>query len=238
MLGDKEVTYTLHRSTKRKTIGVQIHFEHGLVVRVPSKLKIQFIEKFLKRKQKWIINKMDVVQRNTPDKVIRDFSQGEKLLFLGSEYEITHIPISGKRIKVNIVKNVFEICHPEDFNFQLNGIKIKNMIKKWYKQEAEKVINERISFYKNKLSVKPLGIKIRSYKSRWGACRENGQITFNWKLVQAPIPIIDYVVVHELSHLVHLNHSKEYWDLVQKHSPDYIAHKNWLKNNILYLRFD
>ncbi len=206
-------------------------------MRVPSKLKIQYIEKFLIEKQNWIITKLDLVNKNTPDKVIREFSQGEKLLFLGSEYVIKHIPINGNRLKVNLRNTTFEIYHPKDFSFHLNDKTIRNRITKWYRNKAEKIINERISIYESKLEVKPLGIKIRSYKSRWGACRENGQITFNWKLIQAPIQIIDYVVVHELSHLVHLNHSKEYWNLVRRYSPNYKAHKNWLKNNILHLRF-
>lgn len=217
---------------------MQIHFEKGLVVRTPHKMKIHKIENFLVKKQNWIINKLQYLEKNTPKKIRRDFSLGEKMLFLNEEYIIKHIPNDRKRLSIKVEKKSFEIYHPEGYNFNLNSKAVKNKIIRWYKDAADEIIKERVSIYKARLNVEPLGITIRSYKSRWGACRENGQITFNWKLIQAPIYIIDYVVVHELCHLVYLNHSKMYWKLVESIFPDYRTYKNWLKKKILHLRFE
>ena len=81
------------------------------------------------------------------------------------------------------------------------------------------------------MNLKVKEIKVRSYKNRWGSCSSNGNISYNWKLIMAPEKIIDYVIIHELCHLIHFNHSRDYWGEVSKKLPNYRESKEWLKSN-------
>jgi predicted metal-dependent hydrolase len=81
------------------------------------------------------------------------------------------------------------------------------------------------------MGVRPASLTIRNQKSRWGSCSTRGTLSFNWRLIMAPPEVLDYVVVHELAHMMEHNHSKAFWALVAKYCPDYLAHRNWLKQN-------
>ncbi|MEA5421955.1 M48 family metallopeptidase [Synechococcus sp. CCY9202] len=90
-------------------------------------------------------------------------------------------------------------------------------------------LQEKASRYAQQIGVSPAGISVRHFRSRWGSCYKNGQVVFNWNIIKAPHVITDYVVIHELCHLVHSNHSAEFWGLVGHHDPSYTEHKHWLR---------
>ncbi|MFV2013926.1 MAG: M48 family metallopeptidase, partial [Candidatus Heimdallarchaeota archaeon] len=127
---------------------------------------------------------------------------------------------------------------PAGYDVKLNREKLKNIIIKWYKEFALEIIQTRLPLYTSKLNLFPSEVKVRSYKSRWGACREDGKIIFNWRLFQAPPEIVDYVIIHELCHLKFMNHSKQYWNLVTSVYPNHKESIKWLKENVLQLKFE
>jgi hypothetical protein len=110
-------------------------------------------------------------------------------------------------------------------------------MERWYRKETEKVILERIEYYKTKFSTGPAKIKIKEQKRRWGSCSSRGSIYFNWRIIMAPPLVIDYVIVHEMSHLIYRNHSPKFWKQVESILPDYKVHKKWLRDHgVIYQR--
>jgi len=101
----------------------------------------------------------------------------------------------------------------------------------WYSQEALRELEAAVNRYAPKVGIAPVRVTVRDMRSRWGSCSSKGNLSFNWKLVMAPEVILRYVAVHELCHLVELNHSQDFWELVASAMPDYAAHRDWLKAN-------
>ncbi|MGI5912195.1 MAG: M48 family metallopeptidase [Syntrophomonadaceae bacterium] len=109
--------------------------------------------------------------------------------------------------------------------------KMKQTLELWYRQKAREKILERISLYESIIVRVPGRIVIKSQKCRWGSCSSRGNLNFNWRLVMAPVEVIDYIVVHEMCHLIELNHSYRFWSLVAQVMPNYKQNKQWLEKN-------
>jgi len=108
-------------------------------------------------------------------------------------------------------------------------IRIQQYLQNWYRTRALEHLQEKANRYAQQIGVTPAGVSVRNFKSRWGSCDKKGQVVFNWNIIKAPHAIADYVVVHELCHLIHPNHSKDFWQLVGRHDPAYAEHRQWLK---------
>ncbi|WP_147582185.1 M48 family metallopeptidase [Clostridium senegalense] len=109
--------------------------------------------------------------------------------------------------------------------------KTKHMIEKFYRKLALELIEERVKIHSEKLKLNYKSVKVRIQKRRWASCTYNNDLIFNWKCIMAPLDVIDYIVIHELCHTVHKNHSSEYWDYVRKTMPNYKEKELWLKDN-------
>jgi len=192
--------------SKRKSLVLQIKADGSLVVRAPLHIDASRINSFIDKKSNWIITKQLEMKNKT---ILRnemlakqDLSRHEGILFLG------------KRIKV-LFKN------PQN----------KKEIITWYKREALKYIAPRLEYYANIINKKFHAIKITSARKRWGSCSAQGNINFSWRLIMASCEIVDYVIAHEASHLLHKNHSAKFWNCVKTMMPDYKKHHLWLQKN-------
>ena len=105
------------------------------------------------------------------------------------------------------------------------------LLKKCYQQTAEKILSARVELYSQKLRLRPTGLGFRAQKSIWGSCSATNRISLNWKLIIAPLSVLDYVVVHELAHIRHKNHSQRFWALVEKNVDKLDESKRWLKTH-------
>ena len=126
-------------------------------------------------------------------------------------------------------------------NFQLSKMaahKAPGVFEKWYREQAYQIISERSQYYAEKHGFVYKHIKITFAQTRWGSCNSKGTLSFTWRLVMAPTPVIDYVVVHELVHLKTLNHSREYWSKVRLIMPDYKIRIDWLDRYVHLLRLE
>ncbi|MGH1428250.1 MAG: M48 family metallopeptidase, partial [Arenicella sp.] len=108
---------------------------------------------------------------------------------------------------------------------------IKKKVETWYKEIATEYLNTTLPTLAEAMNVQYQSINIRDYKARWGSCSASANLSFNWRIFMAPAPVIDSVIVHELAHITHFNHSKKFWDLVYLHCPDYQKQHAWLKEN-------
>ncbi|PKI12922.1 M48 family metallopeptidase [Colwellia sp. 12G3] len=235
--------YQLIRSKRRKTLSLQVR--HGQVtVRAPYYVAATLIDTFIKEKSAWLHTKV-AEQKKKPD--FCDFSQGSSLFFLG-EHLTLNICLAKKSnvfIDNSIANEVELFCASKPSLRQLNVVinervsirliepldkaaRVKKLLETYFKQQAEQLIIERLEFLSTQTSLSPTKVNIRQYRARWGSCNNRGELSFNYLLVMAPIFVIDYVIIHELCHLVHLNHSKDFWQLVEKFCPNVNTAKKWL----------
>ena len=146
---------------------------------------------------------------------------GEGFLYLGKSYRLKIISQGDVPLKLDTF-----------FFLDQNALKnAKSIFIDWYKNKAKDVLSERVAWYSKKSGIIVKQIKITSANSRWGSCSAKGTLSFPWRLVMAPVPVIDYVVIHELIHVVEKNHSKDFWDKVHVLMPDYQQKIEWLDIN-------
>jgi predicted metal-dependent hydrolase len=194
--------------SKRRTISLIIKDDGDLLVRAPNHTRIEYVQRFLQEKEDWIKK-----HQNT----IKDFLKRKKShKFITSQ----GIYLLGKRV---IPKKI--------------NLKKYSEIKSWYKAEAEKYITKRLDFFADKFDLKYGTLKITDAKRRWGSCSGRNNMNFSWRILMAPKKTVDYVIIHELAHIKHKNHSARFWDFVETMMKDYKKHDNWLEENRFLLDF-
>ena len=218
------LNFQLIRSKKRrKTISLHIKEDGRIVIYVPYHTPKGEIEKFIKEKQSWIVEKISEKEKFTkePNKA---FIPGEKFLYLGESYplEIGDTHPKGISLKLSFGKFLIDQGH---------AAKAKDLFTQWYKREAKERIEERVHYFSNRLQLVPKGLKITGAKHRWGSCSRDNRLSFSWRIIMAPLRIIDYVLIHELVHIKEKNHSKRFWTSLETILPDYRKHRFWLKEN-------
>ena len=207
--------------SKRKSIALLITSDGRLVVKSPLKTPQKTIDELVANKSRWIEAKLIVVQNRNLLHQPKEYIEGEDFLFLGEKYQLV------------LCDGIKEICIRDDkilipTKFENN---INQKLKAWYKQQAKQIFSERIGYYSKRTNINYKAMKITDAQKRWGSCGTNLIINFAWRSVMAPLDVVDYLVVHELCHIIHPNHSKAYWGKVQSIMPDYKEQEKWLKTN-------
>ncbi len=207
--------------SKRRSIALEISPDGTFIVRAPHFAQDEAIRTFIATKQKWIDKAYGRTRQRLTLFQPKQFIEGEKFLYLGCEYPLHIGPdMCGKLIF-------------ED-KFILNGRyrpRARVLFERWYKEEAFMLLTLRCKYYAEAMGVRYNSIYLSGAKRQWGSCHPHGKVRFNWRLVMAPRDIVDYVVVHELAHLIEPNHSSRFWAVVDKTFPRRREAKRWLKEN-------
>ena len=204
----------------RKTIALVISQDTELVVRAPIHTPLEYIRNLVDKKRFWINRKQEEI-RKRPIVKPKEFVNGEGFLFLGRSY------------KLEIVDGLQSDIELRD-TLQLSRTRLpvaKETLIAWYKERALEKIRERCEWYARLTGYKPTSIKITGAKRRWGSCGPRGTLNFSWRLIMAPLEVVDYVVVHELVHLEEKSHAKKFWNKVKTILHDYEKREKWLKEN-------
>jgi len=206
----------------RRSIGIEIGRDASVIVRAPKKTPLTAIEKIVSEKRGWITEKQRIMQERLESIPDRKFANGETFPLLGKEYPLfvteiamPHLSFSGYRF---ILKKRYQ---PQ----------ARRLFFVWYRKKASEIIPPRVEHYSRLHSIPYKKINISWAASRWGSASSQGTLSFSWRLVMAPISVIDYVVVHELAHLVEQNHSRRFWDRVSEMYPTYQKARQWLLDN-------
>ena len=212
---------------KRKTLSIKIEAPGIITVIAPEKTKSDVILNIVKNKESWIIKKLSEMKEKEDLKTEHAYINGEDFLYLGLNYalQIT-INESVKKPFIKLDEDLLYMTINEN-----NSDKIRELLEEWYRWMAYEKIMERIEYYQIYFNVKPNNIKIKKQEKRWGSCSSKKDLFFNWKIIMAPLKVLDYIVVHEMSHMAYMNHSRDFWDLVERIMPDYRLRKEWLKKN-------
>lgn len=214
------IPYTLERRT-RKTVGLKIN-HNGLIVHAPTRLSQKELERVLLSKADWIVKKLQAQQENQLEKFI--WEDGASLLLLGNTIELS--------VRLDSVSRALEY-EPGRISVALptpnNQTSIARKVLLWYKKQALTDFSRRIALLAAKLGVETPPLFLSSARSRWGSCNSRGEVRLNWRLLQAPPHIVNYVVAHELAHLKEMNHSAKFWATVARIYPDYKTAEKELK---------
>jgi hypothetical protein len=193
---------------------------------LPQGYSLSKVPGIILRKKRWIIAKLDLYNR-----VKQNYAPvGNSARYLGRELRIRAVDNN------NSVRGAYLAGDELLLHMEANGNRCQ-CIEAWLKKQAETVIVDMAKKQSSKIGVKYSNLRIRSARTRWGSCSPTGNLNFNWKLIIAPLPVIEYVVIHELCHLKELNHSKEFWKLVEKNCPDWRKQRRWLRDNEAALAF-
>jgi predicted metal-dependent hydrolase len=203
----------------RKTVSLIINQEGQLIVRAPLRASRAQIEALVAEKAAWIsAHQAKILARPRP--VSKEFSEGETFLYLGQSYPLHLTPGASRVLELR------------DGAFQLApAANAQAAFLNWYKRQARAVLAERVRLHAARLNLTPGNLRISSARTRWGSCSGRDTLSFTWRLVLAPVAVIDYVVVHELVHLEVKNHSALFWQRVAAAYPSYPIARRWLKEN-------
>jgi predicted metal-dependent hydrolase len=225
-INNREIEVVVTRKN-RKTISIKISESCEIIICAPLNIDDEKVKEIIKDKEEWVAQSLKQIETKRKENV--SFKEG--ILYLGIRYTLDIHKVKHKTLKIIFDNNTFNIYISESLLEKEMDVHLKELLTKWYRVQARRIFQERVNYYSSKLKLSPKRMAIKDQKSRWGSCSSKGNINLNYRLIMAPIEIIDYVIVHELCHLVHLNHSKEFWALVKEISPNYLKYKEWLKNN-------
>ena len=209
--------------SNRKTVSLKVCDDTSLIVRTPLKFKESEIEKIVSKHTRWIEKKIQEI--NSRDKIISQirFVNGEKFFYLGERYPLRIISSEEQASPLLFDRGFFSLSE--------KVIDIRSAFMFWYKKEAKNVIFHRAKYYAQKIGLDYNKLKISNACKQWGSCTGLNNLYFSWRLIMAPISVVNYVVVHELIHIIEKNHSKNFWKKVDSIMPDYKIQRNWLKKN-------
>lgn len=208
----------------RASISIQINRQGEVIVKAPHLVPKFVIDQFVNSKKDWIDKSLAKVSVRKPKK--RTYQEGEEFLFLGIPHVLTFTSrpeISAKNGKLFFPKGAV--------------FRIQKELESWYKKQAEKIIRERVVFHAGKMRSHYKDIFLSDTISKWGTCFHDNTLQFNWRLVMAPLLVIDYVVIHELVHTTEKNHQAPFWSKVRNFTPAYKQHRKWLEENGSLLHF-
>ena len=209
---DKQIPYTLKRS-KRRTIGLRID-EHGLTVSVPLRASEKWLHSVLLEKTEWVVEKLESWQSKRAPGI--EWRDGASIPFRAETFVLQLVP-KVRGAKPRLQEEVLLVPVGEDAEAE----RIEKAVTAWYRVEALRVFEECIAHFSRLMNVSPREIKLSSARTQWGSCTVHRVVRLNWQLVKMPLHLIDYVVVHELAHLVEMNHSAAFWRVVESACPDY-----------------
>lgn len=210
----------------RKTMGIAVEPPDIITVTAPIGTSEERIVETVKGKASWIIQKIYSYKHMHYVPINREFVNGESFMYLGRNYSLQiELDLSIKNIKVKLFRGKFIVTA-----LNKNEEDIRKAMEVWYRDRAKEVIGLKIKYYQRFFSIVPTDIKVKEQKKRWGSCTSKNELLFNWRCIMAKANALDYIIVHEMCHMYHKDHSKEFWGLVASILPDYEIRKEWLKN--------
>jgi predicted metal-dependent hydrolase len=212
--------YNVIRSP-RKTIAIEITKEGGVLVRAPLKLARREVLAFVNQHTNWIARKLAQTRVKQEERTPRRFLEGESFPFLGEQHRLRYVAGG-------------EYLRKENGDFLLGSdlsSRAEVLFRTWYRARAREILEERVAHFALLMGLACRSVRITDARERWGSCSAAGILNFAWRLVMAPLPVIDYVIVHELMHLVEMNHSRRFWERLRRVVPDYAERRKWLREN-------
>jgi predicted metal-dependent hydrolase len=218
-----ELTYTIQRSPRRRKLTITVERDRSIVVHAPEGISDEEIHRVVASKRQWIYEKRRHPQKyhDLPHPPGKELVNGESVLYLGRQYRIELIETG-----------LSEVQFAQRFLIPATETPQRTeTLREWYIDKAKEKIVPRVKQHARSLGVKVSEIKIVDARYRWGSCTPKNNVNINWRLIKAPMFVIDYVIVHELAHLLEPNHTPRFWNIVHTQAPTMDKAKVWLKEH-------
>ncbi|MFP4040807.1 MAG: M48 family metallopeptidase [Desulfosudaceae bacterium] len=223
--GSKRIFFEL-LPARRKTLEIAVHPDKRVVVRVPLDASIEAVKTKVKKRARWIIRQLNYFEQFDPRTPPRRYVGGESHLYLGRRYRLK-IRKTGQNM-VKLKQGYFQVM----INGDTSPDKVRRMMEQWYRAKAgtwfPAILDDHLPPFARS-GAKPPRLKIRKMKTRWGSLSAKGTLTLNLDLIRAPKSCIEYVITHELCHLVHRQHDAAFYRLLEKHMPDWEKRRHKLE---------
>jgi len=205
----------------RKTLQISVERDRSVIVRAPEGTPREKIQEAVESKKLWLYEKLRHPQKYKEMVPSKELVSGASLLYLGKEY------------KLDFVGDVFDgVVFESKFLISKSSKPLAaQLLGDWFMESAKRIIPPNVKDFARKLGVEYNRVLISDLKYRWGSCTPKNNLNFNWRLVKAPMNVIEYVIVHELAHLLEPNHTLRFWGIIKAQLPHYSKAKNWLKDH-------
>ncbi len=218
-----DLTYITQRSSKRRKLTITVERDRSVVVHAPDGISDEKIRQVVESRRRWIYEKISHPQKyqDLPHPPGKEMVSGESALYLGRQYRI-------EVVKTGLAGVQFAQRFLIPAKHRDNRVEA---LREWYIGKAKEKLVPRAKLHARELGVDVAGIKIVDNRYRWGSCTLNDNVNFNWRLIKAPMFVIDYVIVHELAHLIEANHTPRFWNIIRAKAPTMEKAKAWLKEH-------
>jgi predicted metal-dependent hydrolase len=224
-LGDTTITYRHRISPRARRLRFEVRPGNGLEVTTPPGVSVARIEAVMREKTRWITTMLVRYAQPPGSVVATPLATGTMLPFAGGNLRLVlETPRTGARTSAAMNEGELRVTIA-------NGAPetVRSTLEAWYRRQGRRVFAERVAYWNTHYGFSFGRIAIRDQKSRWGSCSRQGNLNFNWRLLLAPTSVLDYIVIHELSHLKEGNHSPRFWSLVAECCPSYRDQRDWLR---------
>lgn len=224
----------VERTKRKRTVAIEV-LDNTVRVIVPKHLSDDQVQAIIDKRSGWIQRQLQFHAAQEPV-LPKSYTNGEIFTYLGRQYRIKILPQSQAiKAEVKLKCGCLQIAVPADICADKLSSLVRLALVQWYEQRAFQYLCKKTEKYGLLLGVKANSIKVADYKSRWGSCSSKATITYSWRIIIAPPEIVDYLVVHELCHILRHDHSPRYWRYVEFILPDYYERRMWLKKHGRYL---
>jgi predicted metal-dependent hydrolase len=235
VLGARAVPYRLQRSPRRRTVVLSVDAQRGLVVYAPLRMALRRVEAILREKARWILAKTAELEQQRSRHEPLECAPGNLVPYRGAWYPLA-VESNGRRRELSLAGGVLWLGLPPRTlaaleRAGLRGPGLREHLVAGYRDAARAELHERAAHFAPRLGVRPQALRVKDQQQRWGSASAKGSVNFNWRLILAPPPVLDYVVVHELCHLAELNHSPRFWARVAAALPDFRERQAWLRQH-------
>lgn len=217
-LDGEEIAYRLRRDPRRKRLCLMVRGDAEVELRVPLRTARREIDRFIHENGRWLRDRLGQARRARAERP--RLESGARLPLLDGSLELVLRPAARARTTRRDGRLLVDYR---------DGQSVEGLLEGWYRREARRYLGERVKALAETSGLRPAALTIRGQRTRWGSCSSSGRLNLNWRLLFAPARAVDYVVLHELCHLRHMNHSAAFWSLVAEFDPDYAAHRRLLR---------
>ncbi len=224
------VSYTLRRSFQARRLRLEISQRTGLIVTVPHSYPLRRLPELLESKGHWILRQLNKFSRMKSLPPPKQLVPGDTVPYLGRELML----VKQEKVRGGVSRHGDKLIVSSDL---FENTRLEPALEQWYRTEAAAILTGITDRLSSLIGIGYHRIAIRGQKTRWASCSRGRNLSFNWRLIMAPEPVVEYVIIHELLHLKEMNHSEKFWELVSRYCPAWKQHKKWLRQHEADLNF-
>ena len=219
--GRTTIGYAIRRSARRRTVSITVDPREEVVLLAPVGIPVDRLDRVVHRKARWIVGKLRRGASLPTALPRREFISGETFRYLGRQYRLRVVSEASGRPSVSLRGGWLRVGVPRGLEGAERAAAVQQALVGWYRLHAAERLPERVTVWSEKLSITVPSVLIREQTKRWASCDPKGVLRFNWRIIQASMRLVDYVVAHEIVHLSYREHTGDFWSALGKAMPDY-----------------